>query len=183
MTALSAFDNGARRVLISAIGVYQRHLSPRKGFRCASRALHGGDSCSQAIKRLLLERPLREAIPGARQQFALCHAANQTLRAVRAQSAQVVRARFDNDPPPDDESKNKKSRRRNRSFLPHRQPDCWEFGDCACHGAELGECLMPHGAGCGHGLPLLHALDCSALDCAAVDCSFLDCGVCACLPF
>jgi hypothetical protein len=181
---LPTFDIGARRILIRGIGVYQRHISPRKGFRCASRALHGGDSCSQAIKHLLGEQPLRQALKGARQQFALCHAANRTLRASRAPGGARLghQARFDNDQWLDDEPSNRRSRNRNRSCWPQRQPDCCELGDCACHGIELGECLMPHGGHCAR-LPFMHALDCSALDCAVLDCSFLDCGVCACWPF
>jgi len=31
---------------IEAIGLYRRHLSPRKGFRCAHNALHNHGSCS-----------------------------------------------------------------------------------------------------------------------------------------
>lgn len=31
---------------IEAIGLYRRHLSPRKGFRCAHHALHNRGSCS-----------------------------------------------------------------------------------------------------------------------------------------
>lgn len=31
---------------IEAIGLYRRHLSPRKGFRCAHHALHQVGSCS-----------------------------------------------------------------------------------------------------------------------------------------
>ncbi len=32
---------------IAAITGYQRYLSPYKGFRCAHRVLHQGESCSQ----------------------------------------------------------------------------------------------------------------------------------------
>lgn len=39
-----------RFLAIGLINVYQRYLSPHKGFCCAHAALHQGDSCSQAIK-------------------------------------------------------------------------------------------------------------------------------------
>jgi len=32
------------------ISLYQRYVSPYKGFRCAHRVLHGGDSCSEYIQ-------------------------------------------------------------------------------------------------------------------------------------
>ncbi|WP_242032792.1 membrane protein insertion efficiency factor YidD [Oscillatoria sp. FACHB-1406] len=38
--------NAIDSLAIAAIGVYQRHLSPRKGFACAYRVLHNRDSCS-----------------------------------------------------------------------------------------------------------------------------------------
>jgi putative component of membrane protein insertase Oxa1/YidC/SpoIIIJ protein YidD len=35
-----------RACVIFLIGLYQRYLSPCKGFRCAHAAWHGGPSCS-----------------------------------------------------------------------------------------------------------------------------------------
>lgn len=53
----------AARCALGAIRAYQRHLSPRKGFRCALRGATGGRSCSgygyRAIARCGLRKGLR----------------------------------------------------------------------------------------------------------------------------
>lgn len=49
----SAVDTPTRQIAIACIGGYQRYLSPHKGFVCAHRRLHGGDSCSQYVKTVL----------------------------------------------------------------------------------------------------------------------------------
>ena len=53
----------AARCALGAIRVYQRHLSPRKGFSCALRGATGGRSCSAygygAIARCGLRKGLR----------------------------------------------------------------------------------------------------------------------------
>ncbi len=43
-----------RRSIIVLIEWYQIYLSPRKGFCCAHRVLHGNDSCSEWVKRLII---------------------------------------------------------------------------------------------------------------------------------
>jgi putative component of membrane protein insertase Oxa1/YidC/SpoIIIJ protein YidD len=40
---------------IALIAFYQGYLSPLKGFSCAHRVLHGGASCSQAVKLAVAE--------------------------------------------------------------------------------------------------------------------------------
>ena len=42
-----------RHALIAAIRAYQRHLSPRKGYGCAYRLMHGGSGCSGVGLRLV----------------------------------------------------------------------------------------------------------------------------------
>jgi putative component of membrane protein insertase Oxa1/YidC/SpoIIIJ protein YidD len=64
-----------------AIAGYQRYLSPYKGFRCAHCVLHGGLSCSEAVKRLIRLHGVFSAWPHVRERFAQCRAAAQTLRA------------------------------------------------------------------------------------------------------
>jgi putative component of membrane protein insertase Oxa1/YidC/SpoIIIJ protein YidD len=66
---------------ISAITGYQRYLSPHKGFRCAHRALHQGESCSQYVKREVQEEGLMAALRSSRVRFAECKEANQIIRA------------------------------------------------------------------------------------------------------
>ena len=36
-----------------AIGFYQQYISPRKGYRCAKGVLHGGETCSASVKRVM----------------------------------------------------------------------------------------------------------------------------------
>lgn len=76
----------ARRALVDAlillaIAFYQRHLSPRKGYRCAHSVLHGGHGCSGAIFLAVEERGWRRAVPLARARFRECHLAARILRA------------------------------------------------------------------------------------------------------
>ncbi|GHF36951.1 putative component of membrane protein insertase Oxa1/YidC/SpoIIIJ protein YidD [Deinococcus metalli] len=41
---------------VTSIDLYQRWLSPLKGFRCAHAALYGGASCSAAIRDILVQQ-------------------------------------------------------------------------------------------------------------------------------
>lgn len=43
---------------LGAIALYQRWLSPHKGFRCAHAALYGGVSCSAAIAQTIRDEGL-----------------------------------------------------------------------------------------------------------------------------
>ena len=70
-----------RACAIFLIGLYQRFLSPYKGFRCAYAAWHGGPSCSAAIKDLIREHGVFAALPGVRQRFSDCRAAYVRLNA------------------------------------------------------------------------------------------------------
>ena len=52
----------ATRAADRAVVWYQVRLSPRKRYGCAHRVAHGGDSCSQAVRRSLLERGLAASL-------------------------------------------------------------------------------------------------------------------------
>lgn len=65
------------RSVLTGIALYQRWLSPHKGFRCAHAALYGGLSCSGAIARIIeQERLTSRAIPA---RFAACRQASGHL--------------------------------------------------------------------------------------------------------
>ncbi|WP_254625964.1 membrane protein insertion efficiency factor YidD [Nostoc sp. TCL240-02] len=66
---------------IESITAYQKYISPSKGFSCSHRLLHGGDSCSNYIKRMLSEHKLHEAIQSSLKRFQSCGAASKTLKA------------------------------------------------------------------------------------------------------
>jgi len=64
-----------------AITAYQQFVSPHKGFCCAHRYLNGGLSCSQAVKRLVLNHGLIESLPLVRARFEACRNAYKLLLA------------------------------------------------------------------------------------------------------
>jgi len=55
-----------------AISAYQRWLSPHKGYCCAHRVLHQGESCSQYVKRAIAVGGVRQAFGLARARFEDC---------------------------------------------------------------------------------------------------------------
>ena len=63
------------------IRLYQKHISPRKGFRCAHRVLHGGASCSEFARQYTLEHGLWAMFPALRLRFRECRMAKETLTA------------------------------------------------------------------------------------------------------
>jgi putative component of membrane protein insertase Oxa1/YidC/SpoIIIJ protein YidD len=66
----------------SAIGLYQVHVSPRKGYACAYRIHTGRCSCSQYAKRLVLKAGVLALPEGMKRQFARCKAAFLALQAL-----------------------------------------------------------------------------------------------------
>ncbi|WP_420598154.1 membrane protein insertion efficiency factor YidD [Neptuniibacter sp.] len=69
-----------RRIVISAISSYQRHISPRKGFKCAYGCLHGNGTCSSIIKTIIQSAPAKEIIPQIIYQLRLCSQAYNLLK-------------------------------------------------------------------------------------------------------
>lgn len=68
------------------IGVYQRFLSPIKGFNCAHHKLHNGDTCSNAIKKIIVEHSLIDLPTLSRQRFRECKNASIELATQRTSS-------------------------------------------------------------------------------------------------
>lgn len=73
-----------RSLAIASINTYQTHISPRKGFSCAHRMLHGGESCSEHIKTLLGEGNFSSILQQSRQRFKACAEASYSLKATKA---------------------------------------------------------------------------------------------------
>ncbi|MCC7294109.1 MAG: membrane protein insertion efficiency factor YidD [Phycisphaerales bacterium] len=69
-----------RHLLAMLITLYQRWISPMKGFRCAYRAVTGGPSCSNVIRADLLREGVWRALPLARTQFRRCRQAYASLQ-------------------------------------------------------------------------------------------------------
>lgn len=74
-----ARQNWSARLALLAIGGYQRHVSPRKGFRCAYSVLNGGTGCSGFVDEAIRAHGLRAAIPLVRERFGDCKLAAQSL--------------------------------------------------------------------------------------------------------
>lgn len=66
-----------RRGLLAAIRLYQRHLSPHKGFQCAYRLHTGRASCSHLGYRAVRWHGLRQGLALLRQRTALCGVAHR----------------------------------------------------------------------------------------------------------
>lgn len=80
----------ARKIALDAIATYQTYISPHKGFACAHRMLHGGESCSTYIKHLLGQESLMSAVHLSRQRFKACATASHTLKAATSSSGGCI---------------------------------------------------------------------------------------------
>jgi putative component of membrane protein insertase Oxa1/YidC/SpoIIIJ protein YidD len=65
---------------IAVIELYQGRLSPLKGFSCAHRVLHGGASCSQAVKLAIAEGGLAAGWRAVKTRARDCRAAMIALQ-------------------------------------------------------------------------------------------------------
>ena len=72
-------DFPIKHLLVFLISLYQKYISPIKGFSCANRILHGGESCSCYVKRTLIEQDLITAIALSKKRFTECSLANQVI--------------------------------------------------------------------------------------------------------
>ena len=73
---LSLVDHFSVRV----IQRYQQHLSPIKGFCCASGALHGDTTCSRHALDAIKQNGLIKALPKISAQLKRCQQAAQKLK-------------------------------------------------------------------------------------------------------
>ena len=68
------------RTLCAGIKGYQRYLSPYKGFCCAYRVCHGGESCSQFVRNSILQYGAFAAYGVSRRRLRDCKQAAAILR-------------------------------------------------------------------------------------------------------
>lgn len=145
---ITTVDSLTRRSAAALIGGYQKHISPKKGFSCAYRVLHKSQSCSEFIKRTILERGLIEAIPAAQHRLQACKAANQVLK-----------------------SKMETQRRQGERNSDWANNRCLACTENSCEAIGCGFEAWDGCAGCSE-------VDCGILNCSGLNCSFLDCGSC-----
>jgi putative component of membrane protein insertase Oxa1/YidC/SpoIIIJ protein YidD len=74
-----------RRFWILLIHIYQRFISPYKGFRCAHAVYHSGPSCSSAVKTIIFENGLVKGLPAIKKRFAECNQAYLLILAEKQQ--------------------------------------------------------------------------------------------------
>lgn len=65
---------------IFSINLYQKHISPRKGFCCAYAAYHDGLSCSAYAKQVIMENGVSKAIPLIKERFKECKQASEYIQ-------------------------------------------------------------------------------------------------------
>lgn len=78
--SVSSVQTLATPVALASLNIYQKHISPRKGFSCPHRMLYGNQSCSEYVKDILTNQSLTTAIKMAPQRFRDCQAAARTLQ-------------------------------------------------------------------------------------------------------
>jgi putative component of membrane protein insertase Oxa1/YidC/SpoIIIJ protein YidD len=165
----SLLDTLTRSTSAMLISGYQKYLSPHKGFSCAHRVWHRGESCSQYTKRAIVERGLISAFPLVRERFQECKVANDrlqqrrqalqnTCRHSRVSSLSDALARIDSSEE-DVESTDERGRKQKKSSAPTGS------SSDSCNGCGLEYC-----GDCGLG-----SVDCSAIHCPSIDCAGMDC--------
>ena len=160
-----------QHIAIALIGGYQKHISPRKGFSCAHRLLHGGESCSQHIKRLIAQKGLFAAHRVSQRRFRACREANQILQARYAD-------RCHNENNLEQENKRRRlPKGQARRASERKKPlECGDIGSCP--GEGFADCVdLSLDLACD--LPDCGVLgsDCSIPDCGSgLDCGTVDCG-------
>ena len=188
----SLLDLLTRRTTSTFINIYQKQLSPHKGFSCAYRVLHCSESCSQYTKRVISELGIGQALPLIQQRFQACKAANQRLKANRCQMKPQEALRQPwmaiEDEPLDDAPTEQPDENANPQNERSQQP-----------GQGIGGSFRkPPLANTNHangttnqdtcsdwncdGLDYV-SLGCDAIDCSTAECSGMDCGTADCNEF
>lgn len=80
---------------LGLIGLYQRHLSPRKGYVCALRARSGGRSCSSYAARAIARAGLCSGVTLLRRRLRACAEASIALNSKTAPEAQAKDRSFE----------------------------------------------------------------------------------------
>jgi putative component of membrane protein insertase Oxa1/YidC/SpoIIIJ protein YidD len=177
---------------LSAVRVYQKHLSPRKGFSCAHRRLYGDVSCSQYFRQMVATYGLIDAIPLFQERLQECHQANLSLRAQHLRTGHL-RAQHSPQKPvggnsEDGNSEDEPNTKGKRNGKQRQEPsdNCDYFESCAyvdCSGIDCSD-ITPNTNSCDQNRDGkldcrdFNAADCTSVDCGSPDCSSPDCSDC-----
>ncbi len=153
---------------LRAIHFYQRHLSPRKGYRCAYARLYGGGGCSGFARDAIAQLGWHAARAPIRARFVECKLAGQTLR-----------AQFELDKPSDlKQGEHDLTQSKKRSWHDRFGDACcvdlsWFMcADSLCDGSAC-EALSCADASCAHGA--LADAACADASCAEAACGCHSC--------
>lgn len=80
-----SLDTCGKHLALWAIRIYQRYLSPRKGFRCAYRVLTGRDSCSAYGYKVIARHGLRAGLPLLQRRLRACGERHRQYRELHPQ--------------------------------------------------------------------------------------------------
>ncbi len=86
ISTTGVYDLCVRKSITGSISYYQKYLSPLKGYSCAHRILHRGESCSQYVKRTFGEQNFKTALSMTRERFNECSLAALELNRLVIQS-------------------------------------------------------------------------------------------------
>lgn len=87
---VSSLEVLTQKTALWSIDTYQKHISPKKGFACPHRLLHGGLSCSNYVKELLLYQDLSKVIGLTKKRFHDCAKASQKLNKSESSSGCII---------------------------------------------------------------------------------------------
>lgn len=156
----------AQKTGVFLISIYQKYISPYKGFACAHRVLHGGNSCSQHVKILLTEQDLQSAITLSRKRFQACKDARIIL-----QSEKINSEDFEKETPKKKPQENQFCNQQtcDAITLPFEctdacfdiTPDCSDINlDCAPDCGNINLDCTPDCGDCTSGLDCVPSCDC-----------------------
>ncbi|MCM3662369.1 membrane protein insertion efficiency factor YidD [Georgenia satyanarayanai] len=75
----------ATRAADALIRLYQQRLSPRKGWTCAHLVAHGGQSCSAAVRDVVVSRGVARSVVPTVLRFVACYQAASMLATTQVQ--------------------------------------------------------------------------------------------------
>ncbi|WP_013325013.1 membrane protein insertion efficiency factor YidD [Gloeothece verrucosa] len=75
-----SLESLARNGAVWSINGYQKHISPKKGFSCPHRLLHGGLSCSEYVKSVFMDQNLSQVVKMSVERFKDCALASKHLQ-------------------------------------------------------------------------------------------------------
>jgi putative component of membrane protein insertase Oxa1/YidC/SpoIIIJ protein YidD len=88
--SLNNFQTLVRQSAVNSIALYQKNLSPKKGFSCPHRLLYQGASCSDYTKELFMSKRLIDVVPMSINRFRDCALASRTLNSQRSQGGCII---------------------------------------------------------------------------------------------